>query len=128
MISTRLALAAALLGAPLLCACQPRYDGIQIRFLSGEGQHSFDRLEVEEGQAVLIEVRPLSSNPYEDYAPFDLVELEAFNENILFVAPATDLDRFVLAGAGLGQTVLRVSVNGEQEDELTASVVEQVSP
>lgn len=119
---------ALVLSASLLGGCQPRYDGIQIRFLLGEGEHAHDRLEIEEGSAVLVEVRPLSSNPYEDYEEFDLVELEAFNESVLFIAPATELDRFVLAGAGLGETVVRVSVNGDQEDELTAAVVEQVSP
>jgi len=114
--------------ATLASACQPHYDGVQIRFLFGEGQHAHDRIEVSEGQAVVIQVEPVSDNPYEDYERFDLVTLEAFNENILFVAPATEIDEFVLAGAGLGETVLRVNVNGEQVDELDAAVVEQLSP
>lgn len=126
---TRLGLALAVGGACLLASgCKPRYDGVQIRFLFGEGQHAHDRLEIVEGQATIIEVRPVSSNPYEDYESFDLVELESFNERIMFVAPAPDLDQFVLAGAGLGQTVIRVLVNGEQEDTLDAAVVEQLRP
>ncbi len=117
-----------LLGAPLMLGCQPRYDGLQVRFLFGEGQHAHDRIEIVEGQVALIEVRPVSKNPYEDYENFDLVELRAFNENLLLVAPATDVDEFILAGAGLGETVIRVEVNGEQEDVLDAAVVEQLSP
>lgn len=128
MIRTTLA-CAVLLGATLLgSGCQPRYDGVQIRFLFGDGSHAHDRLEITEGQAVLIEVEPVSGNPYEDYENFDLVTLESFNENILFLAPATDLDQFVLAGAAQGETVIRVSINGEQVDELPATVVQQVSP
>lgn len=125
--STRL-LAALLLGAAMLgSGCKPHYDGVQIRFLFGEGQHAHDRLEVAEGQATIIQVRPLSDNPYEDYESFDLVELESYNEDILFVAPAPELDQFVLAGAALGETVVRVLVNGQEEDTLDAAVVEQWS-
>jgi len=124
--STRLS-AAALLAAPLLAGCQPRYDGVQVRFLFGEGQRAHDRIEVVEGQAVVVQVRPLSSNPYEDYEEFDLIDLEAYNENTLFVAPAPEKDQFVLAGAGLGSTVIRVLVNGDEEGSLDAEVVEQLS-
>lgn len=120
--------AAVLLACAALAGCKPHYDGLQIRFLFGEGQHAHDRIEVVEGQAVLIEVAPVSDNPYEDYEAFDLVELEAFNEDTLFVAPAPELDQFVLAGAGLGQTVIRVRVNGTQQDTLDAAVVERLLP
>jgi hypothetical protein len=116
------------LGTVLLGGCKPHYDGLQIRFLFGEGQHAHDRIEVVEGQAVLVEVEPLSDNPYEDYENFDLVELEAFNESTLFVAPAPEPDQFVLAGAALGETVIRVRVNGKHEDTLDAAVVERVIP
>lgn len=116
------------IGATLLGGCKPTYDGVQIRFLFGEGQRAPDRIEIPEGQAVIIEVRPLSSNPYEDYAEFDLVDLESFNENTLFVAHAPEKDQFVLAGAGLGSTVLRILINDVEEDTLDATVVEQVSP
>lgn len=129
MHATRsLALSGLLLGAALLGGCKPSYDGLQIRFLFGEGRHAHDRIEVIEGQAVVIEVEPLSNNPYEDYENFDLVELEAFNEDILFVAPAPELDQFVLAGAAQGETVIRVRINGEQEDTLDAAVVERLIP
>jgi len=119
---------ALLLGTAALGGCKPHYDGLQIRFLFGEAQHGHDRLEVVEGQAAVIEVKPLSDNPYEDYEAFDLVELESFNEDLLFVAPATEYDQFVLAGAGLGETVIRVRVNGDQEDTLDAAVVERLTP
>lgn len=118
-----------ILGAlTLLGGCKPHYDGLQVRFLFGEGRHAHDRIEVLEGQAVVIEVQPVSDNPYEDYESFDLVEIEAFNEDIMFVAPAPELDQFVLGGAALGSTVLRVRVNGEQEDTLDAAVVEVLTP
>jgi hypothetical protein len=124
-----LGLAALLLLATAgLGGCQPRYDGLQIRFLLGEGQHAHDRIEIVEAQAVLVEVRPLSDNPYEDYEAFDLVDLESFNEDIMFVAPAAEYDQFVLAGAALGETVIRVRVNGEQEDTIDAAVVERLTP
>lgn len=117
-----------LVGAVALGGCKPHYQGLQIRFLFGEGKHAHDRIEVVEGQAVLIEVTPVSDNPYEEYEEFDLVELESFNENTLFVAPATEHDQFVLAGAGLGETVIRVRVNGEQVDTLDALVTDRLSP
>ncbi len=119
---------AALLLTTLLGGCKPSYDGVQVRFLFGEGQRAHDRIEVIEGQAVVIEVTPLSKNPYEDYEEFDLVDLEAFNENTLFVAPAPEKDQFVLAGAGLGNTVIRVMVNGVEEGNLDAAVVERLTP
>jgi hypothetical protein len=119
---------ALLLGATALGGCKPHYDGLQIRFLFGEGRHAHDRIEIVEGQAVVIEVQPVSDNPYEDYEAFDLVDLESFNEDTLLVAPATEYDQFVLAGAALGETVIRVKVNGEQEDTLDAAVVERLIP
>ncbi|MEM7155902.1 MAG: hypothetical protein AAF799_23830 [Myxococcota bacterium] len=128
MIRTTLASAILLAATVLGAGCQPRYDGVQIRFLFGDGSHASNRLEITEGQAVLIEVEPVSGNPYEDYENFDLVTLESFNENVLFLAPAPELDQFVLAGAGEGETVVRVSINGEQVDEIPAAVVGQVSP
>lgn len=123
--TSRLAL---LLGVAALGGCKPHYDGLQIRFLFGEGQHAHDRLEIVEGQAVIIEVTPVSDNPYEDYEEFDLVDLESFNEDTLFVAPAPEYDQFVLGGAGLGQTVIRVRVDGEQVDTLDAAVVDRLIP
>lgn len=123
-----LLLVAALPLAALSAGCKPHYDGLQIRFLFGEGQHAHDRIEVVEGQAVVIEVQPVSDNPYEGYEAFDLVELESFNESTLFVAPATEYDQFVLGGAGQGETVIRVRVNGEQVDTLDAAVVERLIP
>jgi hypothetical protein len=65
----------------LLAACQPHYDGLEVRYLSSSGQLSENgRIEIEEGDAVIIEVTPKSDNPYEDYEAFDLVTLESFNQ------------------------------------------------
>lgn len=124
----RAAWALGLLGiATVAAGCQPRYDGVQIRFLFGDGQHAGDRLEISEGQAVLVSVRPQSSNPYEDYESFDLVTLESANEAIMLVAPATEIDEFVLAGAGQGTTIIRILINDEQVDELQGTVAPQVT-
>lgn len=124
----RLAAVGLLAHAALLCGCKPHYDRLQILFLSGDGQRAHDRIEVVEGQAAVIEVRPVSDNPYEEYEAFDLVELDAFDEDTMFVAPATEYDQFVLGGASLGQTVIRVRINGEQVDTLDAAVVERLLP
>ncbi|MFO0632196.1 MAG: hypothetical protein U0168_05025 [Nannocystaceae bacterium] len=74
---------------------------------------------------MVVQIRPVSDNPYEDYESFDLVELESYQESILKVAPSTKADEFVLIGAQVGKTNLRVSVNGREEDTLEAAVLEQ---
>lgn len=122
----RLAALAALPFVAGLLGCQPRYDGLQIRFLFGEGQHAHDRLEVAEGQAVLISVDPRSSNPYEDYEAFDLVTLESVNEGIMFIAPATEVDEFVVTGVAQGTAFINISINGEHVDDLEGAVVQPV--
>ncbi len=112
-----------------LCACQPHYDGLQIRYLTSSGQLSeHGHLAIEEGDAVAIQVKPLSDNPYEDYEKFDLVELESFNDSVLRILPASDVDMFVLLGAGVGETSVRVSVNDHEEDVIGATVEAQVAP
>lgn len=112
-----------------LSACQPHYDGLEIRYLDSSGNVSHDgRIEVEHGDAVIIEVTPISDNPYEDYEKFDLVELESFNQTVLEISPLADVDRFALVGKGVGETTVRISVNGHEEDEVQAQVKAQVGP
>ncbi len=120
-----LATIAPLVAALAATACQPHYAGFELRYVVGEGELEGRHLEITEGQAVVVQIRPVSDNPYEDYESFDLVELESYQESILKVAPSTKADEFVLIGAQVGKTNLRVSVNGREEDTLEAAVLEQ---
>src|SRR5690606_16176680 len=97
--TTSIVRTALLLGIAALAGagCKPHYDGLQVRFLFGDGRSAPDRLEILEGKATIIEVQPISDNPYEDYESFDLVELESYDEGVLFVAPAPEPDQFVVA-------------------------------
>jgi hypothetical protein len=111
-----------------LSACQPHYDGLEIRYLNGSGEFSADGLVIAEGDAVEIEVKPLSDNPYEDYEKFDLVELEPFQVSVLKVAESIDVDVFVLIGQSAGKTSVRVSINDHEVDVIDATVEAQVAP
>lgn len=105
-----------------LAACQPHYDGLEIRYLNGVGEFDETGITIEEGQALAIEVTPLSDNRYEDYEKFDIVELEALNPSVLVVSPSTDVDRFVFIGVSTGKTAVDVSINGDDVDTLEATV------
>ena len=113
---------AACLGA---AACQPRYNGLEISKRSGYGEFRAGHFEIEEGQALTIEVRPISSNPHEDYERFDLVRLESIDDGILLVAPSAEIDQFVLAGRSVGAAGVRVLINDRQEDVIDADVLVQ---
>jgi hypothetical protein len=102
--------------------CQPHYDGLRIRYLNGTGEFSSEGLRIVEGQALAVQVTPLSDNPHEDYEEFDLVEMRSFNESIVLVAPADDIDRFVFVGGAVGQSGVEVRINGEEVDTITAIV------
>lgn len=115
-------LAVAALG---LGACQPHYDGLQIRYVNGTGEFDSNGLEIREGQALAVEITPLSDNRYEDYEDFDIVELESFNPNVLVAAPSTDTNRFVLIGVAVGETEVDVEINGRDVDTISAKVVGQ---
>jgi hypothetical protein len=108
-----------------LGACQPHYDGLEIRYINGVGELDSDGFQVREGQAIVVEVTPLSDNPYEDYEAFDIVELTSANPNVLVTAPSTDVNRFVLIGVLVGQTVVDVEINGRDVDTIDAKVVAQ---
>ncbi|MBL8945933.1 MAG: hypothetical protein JNK45_22405 [Myxococcales bacterium] len=108
-----------------LAACQPHYDGLEIRYINGVGEFSADGITIKEGQALAVEVTPLSDNRYEDYEKFDLVELESFNPGILVVSPSTDVDRFVFIGVSTGKTAVDVTINGGDVDTIEATVEAQ---
>ena len=113
----------------LATGCQPNYDGLKMKIVVGDGEALGSKITVEQGEAVLLKVRPESSNPFEDYEKFNLVELESFNDNIAAVFPGDDVDRFVVTGTGLGRTSIEVIVDGHSEDIIEAEVVAQeVSP
>jgi hypothetical protein len=118
---TSRALVAIALGV-LASGCQPHYDGLRIRYLNGTGNFSQGGLEIEEGQALAVQVEALSDNPYEDYEAFDIIEMRSFNEHIVLVAPADDIDRFVFVGAAVGTSAVEVIINGDEVDTITAIV------
>ena len=122
--STRFLLALGIFAA----GCQPHYDGLRIRKLNGTGRFSAEGLEIVEGQALAVEVTALSDNPYEDYEEFDIIEMRSFNEHIVLVAPADDIDRFVFVGAAVGESAVEVVINGENVDTITAIVSPQGAP
>lgn len=110
----------------VLSACQPHYDGLEIRYLDSDGSVSRNgRIEIEHGDAVIIEVTPKSDNPYEDYEAFDLVTLESFNSTVLEISPLADVDKFALIGQGVGETTVRILVNDHEEDQVQAEVKAQ---
>lgn len=113
---------ALLLGA---AACKPHYDGLELRYIVGQGDLSADGLAITEGDVVIVQVQPLADNPYEDYESFDLVTLEAFDESIMQVAPSTDVDKFALLGGKVGKTSVRVKINGDEVDIIDAEVLAQ---
>jgi hypothetical protein len=119
---------AMLLFGSLAAGCQPHYDGLRIRWLNGTGEFSAEGLEIVEGQALAVQVTALSDNPYEDYEEFDLIEMHSFNEQIVLVAPADDVDRFVFVGADVGTSAVEVRINGKDVDTITAIVSPQVAP
>jgi hypothetical protein len=108
-----------------VAACQPRYDGLRLRLLTGQGQISGDEIELVEGQAITIEVEPISSNPFEDYEKFNLVRLRSVDQTVVLAAPADDVDRFVLVGRGIGTTAIDVEIDGRHVDVLTGRVQPQ---
>ncbi len=116
------------LGAALLllaAGCQPHYDGVRIRAHNGAGEVRGNDIEVVEGQALVISIRPKSSNPFEDYETFNIVRLEALDETVVLAAPADEIDRFVIVGVGVGFTTIDLTIDHRLEDTLEAEVVPQ---
>jgi hypothetical protein len=106
-------------------ACQPQYDGLRVRLLTGQGKVRNDVIELFEGEAIAIEVEPSSSNPFEDYEVFNIVRLRPVDGNLLFISTADDLDRFVLVGRGVGTTEIDVVIDDRRVDVLSAEVYAQ---
>jgi hypothetical protein len=107
-------------------ACQPHYDGLEIRYITSNGDFSDEGLVIAEGDAVAIQVKPLSDNPYEDYEKFDLVELEPFHESVIEIFESTDVDMFVAIGRQPGTSAVRVRINDKEVDVIDATVEAQV--
>jgi hypothetical protein len=107
-------------------ACQPHYDGLEIRYITSNGDFSDDGLVIAEGDAVAFQVKPLSDSPYEDYEKFDLVELEPFHESVIEIFESTDVDLFVAIGRKVGNSAVRVRINDREVDIIDATVEAQV--
>ena len=117
----RLAIAALLLAA----GCQPHYDGVRIRTHNDSGDWDGRSITVDEGTALVISIQPDSSNPFEDYEAFNIVRLEALDENVVLAAPADEIDRFVLVGVGVGRTTIDLTIDHKLVETLDAEVVPQ---
>jgi hypothetical protein len=114
------------IGALLLAAgCQPHYDGVRIRTHNGSGGANGTSVTVDEGTALVISIEPDSSNPFEDYEVFNIVRLEALDENVVLAAPADEIDRFVLVGVGVGRTTIDLTIDHELVETLDAEVEPQ---
>ncbi len=99
--------------ALLLAACGPRYDGVDIDLHSEPPvpvRVSDNDFELPAGIAVVIEVKPLSSNQF-DYYESDQLDLRSDNRQVLRVEPTGDSRRFVLIGVAPGQTCVQVEVD-----------------
>lgn len=105
-----------------VAACQPQYDGMRVRLITGQGRVVNDTIELFEGEAIAIEVEPISSNPFEDYEAYNIVKLRPVDGNLLFIATADDVDRFVLVGRGVGTTEIDVVIDGRRVDVLSGEV------
>lgn len=113
------ALAAAMIG------CQPHYDGLVLHYLNGAANFDKNGIEVAEGTAIAVEVKPQSDAVFEDYEEYDLVRMSSFDENIMFVARAGDVDKFAFVGVRVGHTAIEVFIDDRKVDTLDARVVPQ---
>ena len=102
--------------ALLLAACGPRYDGINIELHSEPPVpvHVSDNdFELPAGIAVVIDVKPLSSNQF-DYYESDQLDLRSDNRQVLRVEPTENSRRFVLIGVALGLMFIIATGLGKQ--------------
>ena len=113
----------ALLALTLL-ACSPTYSSLDVYPLDGDGEVVGNTIELEEGHAMVVHVRPVSTG-YPSYEDFDIVSLESRSPTIAFAEGAREIDEFVIGGVSVGTARITVSVNGRDEDELVVEVVAQ---
>lgn len=108
----------------LLPACHPAYDHLELDLHSSPPvpvRVEDGDVELPVGVAIVIDVKPISANNYE-YFDEDEVDLDAEDRKILRVDPTGDPRRFVLTGVSVGETCIRIEVQGEREDCVPASV------
>lgn len=108
------------------CAgCQPHYNGLDLRVLTGTGSIDGGEIHLVEGQTLAIAAEPISGNPYEDYEAFNIVELEAIDQTTVLAAPSDGPHRFVLVGVRPGTTAIDVVIDDVVSDHLSATVASQ---
>lgn len=122
----RLSIAA--LAVSVLAGCaEPSFDGLSIRPVRhAEVEVEDGALRMFHGQAVGVHVRPLAK-PGASYRPYDIVELEPEDRDVLDVLPGEDLEHHVLVGVAPGRTRLIATLDGEEVAEIVATVREQES-
>ncbi len=109
----------------LVCACGPRYDGIDIELSSTPPipvRMSSTEIEIPVGIAVAIDVLPLSSNSY-DYYQDDQLSLTSRDRNVLRVETTAKARRFVVVGTSPGQTCVDIKVDYRERGCIPATVV-----
>lgn len=119
----------AAIGASLLlgsCGESPEYGGMTINLLTHPPVRvniEDDRIELPVGIAFLIKALPVSSNS-DRYTSSDDMELSSQNGSILGVYEADRITKAVLVGVSIGNTCMRVEINGRDEDCIPVRVIE----
>ncbi len=105
--------------------CQPHYSGLVLHYINGAANFDDSGLEIAEGTAVAVKVKPTSDSAFEDYEVYDLVSMTSFNEGVMFVARAGDVDTFAFVGVRTGKTAIDVFINDRRVDTFDARVLPQ---
>lgn len=113
-----------LLLLPLLAACQPRYDGVELTLVNNPPVPPYisdHEIELPLGIAAVVEVAPQSSTRFEYYSD-DPLELRPQDRDVVRVEATEDPRRFVLIGVGVGETCIDVEVVHEDHGCIPATV------
>ena len=107
---------------------EPRLASIEITAIGGGWSDEYEnRITILHGQAVVVRVRPISSAG-RPLAPYDFVELHGGNPDVVELLPGRSLAEHALLGVAVGRTRFDVSIDGEQQTELTVIVQAQREP
>jgi hypothetical protein len=103
-------------------ACEPEYQGLEMRALSSPPTAvtvSDDGIEITSGVAVVVRVSPLSRT-HTVYKESDEVTLLSEDEEVFAVVQGQHPREFALAGIWPGETRVVVKVNGRVCDHIQA--------
>jgi hypothetical protein len=107
-------------------ACTPRYDVLELEWISGPAQAevSSSELSVPEGRLVVFSVDPVSAG-LRDYDAIDELELTSESPAVARIEQGLATGTWMLMGVAQGQTMLEVRINGELEDRIAVDVIAQ---